>query len=150
MNILELKVPPVGVGIMVAGAAWGAAGLDVHPLFRSVPVSVVLVAAGFAVALAGVAAFRKAKTTVDPFQPDKATSLVSSGVYRFSRNPMYLGMLLVLLGWAVYLGDVLAYLVTLLFIPYMTRFQIKPEERVMRQMFGEEFDEFAGHVRRWI
>ena len=150
MNALELKVPPVGVGIIVAGLAWGVAGLEVHTLFRSVPVSVALVIAGFGVAMAGVAAFRKAKTTIDPFQPDKTTALVSSGIYRVSRNPMYVGMLLVLLGWAVLQGDVLSYLVTLMFIPYMSRFQIEPEERIMRQMFGEEFEAYAGRVRRWI
>ena len=109
-----------------------------------------LAVAGFAIAIAGVVAFRRVRTTVDPFDPEKTTALVTTGVYFWSRNPMYLGMLLVLLGWAVFLSDGLAVAVTVLFIPWMNRFQIGPEECVMRAKFGEEFEAWAHRVRRWI
>lgn len=150
MDALELKVPPVAVGGLIAALAWGMDrwGLDAFERWNGVVL--ILAVAGFAIAIAGVVAFRRAQTTVDPFSPDKATSLVTSGVYAWSRNPMYFGMLLVLLGWAVFLADGLAVAVTLLFIPWMNRFQIGPEERVMRAKFGEAFEAWAGQVRRWI
>lgn len=150
MSALELKIPPVGVGIGIAALAWGVSRLDVLSFERVDAVVVGLVAAGIAVAIAGVVAFRRSKTTVDPFQPEKASALVTGGIYRFSRNPMYLGMLLVLLGWAGFVGDWVAVAVTVLFIPYMTRFQIAPEERVMTSMFGEQYEQYCKRVRRWI
>jgi protein-S-isoprenylcysteine O-methyltransferase Ste14 len=75
---------------------------------------------------------------------------VTSGIYGFTRNPMYLGMLFVLIGWALYLGNALALLLLPVFIFYMNRFQIEPEERVLTTLFGPEFLEYASRVRRWI
>jgi len=153
MEWLELKVPPVVVGTVVAVGAWGAgrvgmASWEVLPAVLIV--AGVLVAMGILVALAGVASFYRARTTVNPHKPGNASSLVTSGVYRFTRNPMYVGMLLVLIGWAVYQGGLLPLLVTLLFIPYMTRFQIVPEERVMLTMFDTEYERYRQRVRRWV
>lgn len=120
------------------------------PFERWTGVVLALAVAGFAVAIAGVVAFRRARTSVDPFNPEKASALVTTNVYAWSRNPMYFGMLLVLVAWALLLADALAVVVTLLFIPWMNRFQIIPEERVMQAKFGEEFDDWAARVRRWI
>jgi len=109
-----------------------------------------LVLAGFVVAILGVREFRKAGTTVDPRFPEKAESLVTDGIFRYSRNPMYLGLLCVLLGWAVYLANWPAFLFLPVFVAYMNRFQIRPEERHMLRKFGDAFSDYASRVRRWL
>ncbi|MFP5406472.1 MAG: methyltransferase family protein, partial [Gammaproteobacteria bacterium] len=86
----------------------------------------------------------------NPTRPGAASSLVLGGPYRFSRNPMYLGVLLVLVGWAVYLSNVLAFVVLPLFVLYLNRYQIAPEERALSARFGASFDEYRKSVRRWL
>ncbi|WP_422879670.1 methyltransferase family protein [Noviherbaspirillum cavernae] len=94
--------------------------------------------------------FRRASTTVNPVSPGAATSLVSAGIYAFTRNPMYLGFLLGLSGWAVYLSNAAAFLALPFFVLYLNRFQIAPEERALQTLFGGEFSAYRGRVRRWI
>lgn len=106
--------------------------------------------AGGLIALAGVAAFHKARTTVNPLAPARASALVTGGVYGITRNPMYLGMLLVLLGWAVWLGNVAALLGPAVSVLVLNQLQIKPEERILRQRFGEAYVRYAARVRRWL
>ncbi|MDF1628399.1 MAG: isoprenylcysteine carboxylmethyltransferase family protein [Alcanivoracaceae bacterium] len=113
-------------------------------------VAVVLVLMGAGVSLAGVVSFRRARTTVNPLKPEKTSSLVCSGIYRITRNPMYLGFLLVLIGWAVMLGSAFAALGPVLFVSYISRFQIVPEERVLASLFGDEFSAYRAKVRRWL
>nr|WP_255612533.1 isoprenylcysteine carboxylmethyltransferase family protein [Alcanivorax sp. 1008] len=113
-------------------------------------VAVVLVLMGAGVSLAGVVSFRRARTTVNPLKPEKTSSLVCSGIYRVTRNPMYLGFLLVLIGWAVMLGSAFAVLGPVLFVVYISRFQILPEERVLQNLFGDEFTAYQARVRRWL
>src|SRR5688572_18501995 len=124
-----------------------ALGFEV-PARRVIAVSLAIL--GVAVAIAGVVSFRRAQTTVNPLKPESTSSLVVSGVYRFSRNPMYVGMLLVLLGWAVLLSNVLALAIVPAFVLYMNRFQIGPEETVLARMFGGEYETYRSRVRRWI
>ena len=83
-------------------------------------------------------------------QPAKTTSLVAGGVYRFTRNPMYLGLLLVLAGWAVFLSNALAFALLPAFIAYIGRFQIAPEERALAAKFGTEYEAYRTEVRRWL
>lgn len=106
--------------------------------------------AGVVVALCGMWAFRKAQTTTNPLNPNKATSLVTNGIYKRTRNPMYFGMLLILLGFAIMQSNVVALLVLPAFVVYMNRYQILPEERVMQEKFGEDFAAYTERVRRWI
>lgn len=94
--------------------------------------------------------FRKASTTVHPLKPDESSSLVTSGIYRFSRNPMYIGFLLLLLAWGLILGSALAFLVLPFFIVLITNVQITPEESVLLKRFGEEYINYKKKVRRWI
>ena len=130
-------------------AAWTTPVLQFEmPARRTIAVCVVVT--GVAVAIAGVASFRRARTTVNPLKPESTSSLVVSGVYRVSRNPMYLGMLLALLAWAVLLSNVLAFMVVPAFVLYMNRFQISPEEIVLAKLFGEEYATYRSRVRRWI
>lgn len=150
MRILELKIPPVVVGTAVATLAWGGHQMELIEWSGSRFGAVLWAGAGGFVALAGVWSFARARTTVNPHRPGNTSSLVISGIYRVTRNPMYLGMLMVLIGWAVYLGGALPLVVTSVFVPFMNRFQIEPEERMMKELFGEAFDQYAANVRRWI
>ncbi|HEV8366930.1 MAG TPA: isoprenylcysteine carboxylmethyltransferase family protein, partial [Pyrinomonadaceae bacterium] len=75
---------------------------------------------------------------------------VSTGVYRFTRNPMYLGLLLTLLGWAAFLSNPASLLFVPIFVLYINRFQIKPEEQVLSSLFGAEYMAYKSRVRRWL
>lgn len=153
MKWLELKVPPLLVGLAFAGAMGGVAhvapGLS-YTLPARFALALALVALGGSVALAGVVAFRRKRTTVNPLTPGASSSVVSSGVYRVSRNPMYLGFSMALAGWALYLSNAVAVLLLPAFVAYMTRYQIKPEERALLAKFGPEFAQYMARVRRWI
>jgi protein-S-isoprenylcysteine O-methyltransferase Ste14 len=112
--------------------------------------AIILAGAGLSFCAAGVLSFRAASTTTNPMAPGQTSSLVTRGVYRISRNPMYVGFALVLAGWGAYLGNALACLVVVAFIGYLTRFQIVPEERTLRRMFGGSYVAYCREVRRWI
>src|SRR5262245_22635514 len=109
------------------------------PIIVRLLVAVALAATGIAIAIGGVMSFRRAKTTVNPLKPETSAVLVSSGVYSFTRNPMYLGMLLVLFAWAAYLSSVWSLVGPVCFALYITRFQIVPEERALDRLFGASF-----------
>lgn len=152
MNTLQLRIPPlVLVVIFAAGMAALASAVPaaIH-IPQSEGLAIALVGTGAIVAMAGVAAFRHHKTTVNPFTPDESSALVTSGVYRFTRNPMYLGFFLALLGWSAYLSNWAAALLPPAFIAYMNRFQIQPEERALQQSFGPEFTAYTQSVRCWL
>ena len=153
MRALELKIPPVAMGLIVGSVMWAAARFV--PVFNfALPagrlIAAVLAVAGVVIALLGVVSFRRAKTTVNPLQPAAASSLVISGIYRRTRNPMYLGLLLVLLGWGALLANALAIVFAAAFIPLMNRLQILPEERFLAARFGPAFTAYQSAVRRWI
>jgi protein-S-isoprenylcysteine O-methyltransferase Ste14 len=151
-NAVELKVPPLALVFLFGALMWLASAysaftlaLPWHSMFALIFCSV-----GFAIVLAGVFAFRQAKTTVNPLKPETATAMVTSGIYRFTRNPMYLGFLLVLAGWGMYLSNLLAVALLPLFVLYMNRFQIVPEERALCAKFSHVFTAYTCSVRRWL
>jgi protein-S-isoprenylcysteine O-methyltransferase Ste14 len=153
MHVLELKVPPVAIVLFMAALMWLVA--RTAPAFEFALPARVFLAVGLAVtgivaSLSGVVSFRRAKTTVNPMKPDSSSSLVSSGVYALTRNPMYLGFLLVLAGWAVFLSNVLGLLLLPVFVFYMNRFQIEPEEKALAILFGPAFIAYQSRVRRWL
>ena len=153
MKSLELKVPPVLQVLIIAFVMYGLSGLLPNlqvMAFGTNWLAIGLVLVGMALAIMGVLAFKKAQTTVNPHTPEKSASLVTNGIYHYTRNPMYLGMLLVLLGWAFYLSNFAALLVLPIFIIYMSRFQIQPEERFMKQKFSDEYQIYMTKVRRWL
>lgn len=153
MQALELKVPPLLLVGVVAGAMLGFSRLfpSAHVQVPGGSVAALAIAMiGVGVALAGVLCFRANKTTVNPLTPAASSMLVCSGIYRYSRNPMYLGFLLVLTGWAVHLSNGSSILMLLPFIFYMNRFQIQPEERALLAKFGPRYTEYMTTVRRWI
>ena len=153
MFSLDHKIPPPAVALALVAVMWGLAQpwprVEVPAPWRIV-LTVGIAIAGLAFAGAGTLAFRKAKTTVNPLHPDRASALVHTGVYRITRNPMYLGMALGLLSWAVYLAAPAALLGPVAFVAYITRFQIKPEEQALAARFGSEFAQYKGTVRRWL
>jgi protein-S-isoprenylcysteine O-methyltransferase Ste14 len=153
MHTLELKVPPPIVALVMAIAMWFLSQLP--PSSEALPIARLLLAAcvaaiGAAFSLAGVVAFRRAKTTVNPLKPESASSLVSGGVYKVTRNPMYVGMLLILLAWAAFLWSAWSLLGPLAFAAYISRFQIAPEESILAGLFGTEYAEYKARVRRWL
>ncbi|MGB7737902.1 MAG: isoprenylcysteine carboxylmethyltransferase family protein [Steroidobacteraceae bacterium] len=150
---LELRVPPLAVALIAALLMWMLARrtprLDGVTHWRLVA-AVLLLAVGVLVAVAGVLEFHRAHTTVNPTKPEAASSMVCSGIYRHTRNPMYLGMLFALAAWAVWLASLAAFAVLPAFVLYMNRLQIKPEERVLAGLFASEFAAYRRSVRRWL
>lgn len=153
MRSLESRIPPVVVGLLL-GAAMAAAARLLPVAGFTLPAAHLIAAgfalAGIAVALSGVASFRRAGTTVNPLQPTAVSRLVVTGIYRRTRNPMYLGMLLALLGWGTFLAHPFALGLAVLFVPLMNRLQIRPEERVLAAKFGPDFTAYQSSTRRWL
>ena len=153
MKALELKIPPAAQFLLLVIGMWVAAkyvpSLAVDIPFRRALVVLFFCLSAF-VAIPAIAAFRSAGTTVDPRYPDKASRLVVRGVFRYSRNPMYLGLLFLLIAWAVYLSNLVAFAGLPLFVLTMNRLQILPEEAAMEAEFGDEFRTYRESVRRWI
>ena len=146
-------IPPLAVGLVAAFLIWLTA-LEA-PAFRLVFPGHLAVAAALAllggfISISGVISFRRARTTVNPMRPNSASALVVSGMYRFTRNPMYLGFLLVLLGWVAVCSNALTLGWIVAFVAYMNRFQILPEERALAALFGPDFFSYKTKVRRWI
>lgn len=153
MSSLELRIPPLFVVAAAAALMWvlarwfTAARVD---LFGGRIAATVLALLGAAFAAAGVIEFRRARTTVNPMDPSSTSTLVTGGVYRFTRNPMYLGFVFILLGWGAFLSNTATLLVVAGFIFYLTRFQIVPEERALERAFGADFRAYRAVVRRWL
>jgi protein-S-isoprenylcysteine O-methyltransferase Ste14 len=153
MPTLEKKIPPPVVGALVAAAMWSVSALGPQLSIASAPRNsaiAILVLAGLAFDLLGLLAFRASRTTVNPLKPERTSALVTDGVYRVTRNPMYVGMALLLLAWAVHLSALLPFAGPVVFAFYITRFQIQPEERVLLGLFGDRYSAYAARVRRWL
>ena len=153
MQALELKVPPPIVAVLVGLAMWAVAHLlpaVSPPTQLHFMIAGTCAVFGVTVAILGVLAFRHAKTTVNPVAPEKASSVVTNGIYKYTRNPMYVGLTAVLVGWAIRLSVPWVFLGPVAFMLYVTRFQIIPEERVMSSKFGRAYDDYRQRVRRWL
>ena len=154
LDWLELKVPPlaltVGAAIVmvVVPAAFGRT-TSVRPEI-AIPIGIAAALAGLLLALRGVIDFRCAQTTVDPRHPEQSARLVTTGVYRWTRNPMYLGFVAALAGLAIALQSVAGLAIASLAAVYLQRFQIHPEERILQPRFGDAFNVYLGQVRRWL
>lgn len=154
MKFLENKIPPPIVTLLFAANIWlissytsnAASLIGPYNLWLAIGLFVL----GLSIAIAGVISFRAAATTVNPLKPESASSLVTSGVFRYSRNPMYVGLTMLLLAWIFYLAVAWGLLVLILFMLYIHRYQIVPEERAMYALFGDEFTDYASRVRRWL
>ncbi len=147
------RVPPPVIGLLTALGVWGAATLapqwSITLPGREV-VAGLLALLGVGVEALCLIAFIRARTTITPLRPDRASALVTSGLYAVSRNPMYLGMACLISAWSVWLGHPAGLIGLAVFVGLITRFQIAPEEAALRANFGAEFDAYAARVRRWI
>lgn len=157
MGVMKPIIPPPVIGLLFGLAMWllarGASDLtgDYAVALPGQRWAAALIAgAGLAVDLVSIAAFFRRRTTVNPLTPSKTNALVIDGFYRFSRNPMYLGILMILIGWGLWLGNILNLVLLGLFIWVINELQIKPEEKALREKFGAEYDAYCKRVRRWI
>lgn len=153
MDKLERKIPPVAVFLLffvvINHISFEFLAFTVGLPLNSVVFGLCFIVSGY-VGLAGVFEFKRAKTTVNPIKVDQASSVVDSGIFGYSRNPMYLGLFLLLFGYAYWQQNLLAIVFSFGFIAYMNRFQIKPEERALEGLFGAEYLDYKQRVRRWI
>jgi protein-S-isoprenylcysteine O-methyltransferase Ste14 len=152
-HFLELKIPPPALFVIFAGAMWCVARIT--PEFSlGIPVRYIFAncfaLAGTVISVLGFVAFGRARTTINPMKPESSSTLVKTGIYRLTRNPMYLGLLLLMMAWAIFLSNWLAFVFLPFFIFYMNRFQIKPEETALTSIFGQEFVAYKAKVRRWL
>ncbi len=156
MNIftkLETKIPPPVYGLLCALLMWWLdkqfPGAAILPAFMKTS-GIVLILTGFSLDLYALKQFVGKHTTVNPLSPGKARSIVVSGLYHYTRNPMYLGMLTVLIGWALLLGNLLSFICLPMFVWVLTQMQIKPEERILAEKFGNTYTDYLQQVRRWL
>lgn len=153
MRALQLKIPPA-VLALAFGGAMSAVAANLPATAFSLPygrhIGAGLAVAGIGVVLIGVFTFMWHRTTVDPHQPARTSTLVTTGIYRISRNPMYLGFLLILTGWALLAGNWIAVALVPLFVLVLNKLQIEPEERILAEHFGDAFRAYKERTRRWL
>lgn len=123
--------------------------MNIHGILN-LPIFIILFIFGVALIMIGGKEFLKKSTTVNPINPEKTTSLVTNGIYKYSRNPMYVGFSFFLLAWAALIGSYISLIGLPIFIYYITKYQIIPEEIVLEKKFGESFIKYKNKVRRWI
>jgi protein-S-isoprenylcysteine O-methyltransferase Ste14 len=151
--VLDTKLPPPILLLGLVLFSW-LMSLALPNLFIVIPfrniISTLFVILGLALNIYPKLLFSKADTTVNPMRPGAATHLITTGLYRYTRNPMYLGHVLVLVGWALHLQHLVAYLAIIIYVVYITRFQILPEERILTVLFQEKYLQYCERVRRWL
>ncbi|WP_373947911.1 isoprenylcysteine carboxylmethyltransferase family protein [Vibrio pomeroyi] len=153
MRFLELKVPPVALFMLVIVASYFCAQ-QLSTAAIALPYKLIILGVGIAlsgvVGLSGIWEFRKQKTTVNPIKVETASAVVDSGIFGYTRNPMYLGLFILLFCVGYYFQNIFSILLSFVFVIYMNQFQIKPEERALEQLFGAEYVDYKQKVRRWI
>jgi len=148
---METKIPPPIVTLVFGLSIYFSRGMfPAVEVWYSFYLGVFLLFLGFFILISAVRLFRKDKTTVNPLSPDQATKLVTDGIFKYSRNPMYLGMALVLASIAVFFNLLGGIILIALFCAYITKFQIIPEERAMSDLFSDDFDKYIKETRRWV
>jgi protein-S-isoprenylcysteine O-methyltransferase Ste14 len=150
---LTHKVPPPIVAVFISATMWGMSAYEPtlpFPPDSTQTLVLLMVIAGVSFDTLGLLAFRKSKTTLNPMTPDKTSALVTSGIYRITRNPMYVGLVLFLIAWATQLSMLWPFIGPMFFVIYINRFQIAAEERVMQSKFGDEYSAYKNKVRRWL
>ena len=153
MANLKLKIPPViqaGICILAMWLLSRYVPLISFEIIYQPAITAIIITIGSLIAVAGIVSFKKAKTTVDPRTPGKASELVIVGIYNYTRNPMYLGLLAILISLALFFGAVSSFLAIPPFVWFMNRLQIEPEEEALEELFGESFREYKLKVRRWL
>ena len=150
---MKLKIPPAVQTLIFAAMMWLVdqyLSLGSFSFTHQKNLAKIILAMGAFIAVIAVMRFISAKTTSDPMHPLKAKHLVTNGIYSYSRNPMYLAILVVLIAWMLALGNFFNLIILGVFIWYITEFQIKPEEQALIKLFGEKYTDYCKNVRRWI
>ena len=147
---LKTKIPPPIVTLLCIGIIYLFENKIEYsqPYFKAI--GIIFLILGFIIIFLAVLKFIKIKTTVDPTRPHKTSNLVISGIYKITRNPMYLGMLFLIMAYTIYTNNVVGSITIPIFIFYINKFQIEPEEIEMRKKFGESFENYCKKVNRWI
>ena len=145
------KIPPpivalfCGLGIYCSRYLFPTFSFD-----YSILISIIFVLTGFFVFLSAIRSFKKHETTVDPLNPEKASSLVTNGVFKYSRNPMYLGVLLILCSISIQFSLIGGLIIIPIFVLFITKYQIIPEEKAMKNLFKKDFQLYKEKTRRWL
>ncbi|MEM1176614.1 MAG: isoprenylcysteine carboxylmethyltransferase family protein [Pseudomonadota bacterium] len=150
---MKTRIPPPVILLIFGVAMWGVsrdATIYLFTLPQPLLISVLVATLGFAVATAGLRQFSRAQTTVNPHKVADASALVTDGIYRHTRNPMYVGLFLVLLAWTLWLGVIANVVLLMLFVVAINELQIKPEETALTALFGDEYRAYCSRVRRWV
>jgi protein-S-isoprenylcysteine O-methyltransferase Ste14 len=148
---METKIPPPIVTLLFGLSIYFSRGIfQAVEVKYSFYIAILLLILGLTVLISAVRLFRKDKTTVNPLSPEQATKLVMDGIFKYSRNPMYLGMAFILGSIAVFFNLIGGIILIALFCFYITKFQIIPEERAMSNLFSQDFDKYKQATRRWI
>ena len=151
MKFLNTKIPPPIVTILFAVLIfYFSESFAYVDLPFKIYISLFFVLLGFFITFSSARNFKKKETTVNPITPEETSQLVTDGFFKITRNPMYLGMLLFLLGLSIYNGLIVGLVFLPLFVGYITFFQIIPEENAMIELFGEDYKTYMKKVRRWI
>ncbi len=157
MQALEHKIPPpiifLLLALLMAATAYFLPTVEIAFAPRgssALVLALVLALVSLAIGLLGAMSLKKAQTTISPLQPDQTSSLVVVGIYRYTRNPMYLSLLVLICAWAVFLASPWAWCGPVIFVLLINRLQIQAEERVLQAKFGESFSRYQASVRRWI
>ena len=137
LALLMYVVDATGAGVSIAFAYQGV-------------ISVTVFLFGLGIIALGGYTFRKANTTLNPRNPEKTTRLVTAGLYRYSRNPMYIGFLLWLLAGVIYFGNAFNLVLLPIFVVLVNRLFIRPEEAALAKLFGDKFVRYREKVRRWF
>lgn len=145
---LDTKIPPPIVTIIILSIIY-LFDLNEYNLNTDI-ISILILFIGLIFILSAVIQFVNRKTTVNPTKPHKTTTLVITGTYKITRNPMYLGMLLIIISFAFYKTSIVSIILIPFFIFYINKFQIEPEELEMRKKFGKEYEDYCKKVDRWI
>ena len=146
-----LKIPPpLLVLILVIANYFLSKKIDLIHLPNQDLISILILLIGILILINPIFKFIKSKTTIDPIKFKKVSKLITTGIYKYSRNPMYLGMSLVLAGISIMVNPIGGLALVSVFILYINQFQIEPEEKAMTKLFKNEFSEYKKYVRRWI
>ena len=152
---METRIPPPlidGIALLAILALWRfAPGLQLDvPLLLALTIGGIFFLIGLYIVFAAIGLFKREDTTILPFNPDKTSALVTNGIYKTTRNPMYLGMAFILIAAVFATRQPVGLLAVLAACVYLTQFQIKPEEQALEQTFGQSFLDYKKRVRRWI
>jgi len=155
MHVLDNKIPPPIVAVFCAAAMYWLAhskfAITINTLAHiQLKIALIILLISVLIALCAVWSFKRARTTISPTKPQNSAALVTSGLFKYSRNPMYVAVAFSLVAFTVYLGEALSLTGVVAFVIYITQFQIKPEERILKEKFGAPYETYLSKVRRWI